>query len=151
MNIVELSEKNFSEAVTLFRLANKDFYTARELEINDVDVRKILFGGSENSFTYLLSDKGMYQGLVTVNKPDAEIKNLWLNYSIIDQPCILKLLEFSIKQFSAITLVYIWLNSTDLDTQGVVEDYGFEYTGEQDYIDKEKNILRYKYVFKRKK
>ena len=151
MNIVELSEKNISEAITLFRLANKDFYAARELDVNDVDVRAMLFGGSEFSFTYLLSDKGMYQGLVTVNKPDAEIKNLWLNYSIIDQPCILKLLEFSIKQFSAITLVYICLNSTDFDTQSVVEDYGFEYTGEQDYIDKERNLLRYKYVFKRKK
>ena len=32
-----------------------------------------------------------------------------------------------------------------------LEDFGFEYTGEQNYLDKEKSVLDFRYVYRRKK
>ena len=151
MNIVELSEKNLFEAVSLFRVAKGSFYEALGQDPSDVDVRKMLLEDDPNSFSYMLSDKGVFGGLVTVNKPQAEIKNLWLNYDLLEEGAFQKLMEFAIKQFSAITLVYFWIDSVDGKLAEVLEDYGFEYTGEQDYVDKEKNLLKFKYMFKRKK
>ena len=42
MNIVELSEKNLFEAVSLFRVAKGSFYEALGQDPSDVDVRKML-------------------------------------------------------------------------------------------------------------
>ncbi len=151
MNIVELSEKNINEAINVFRNSKKDFYLALGTEVDDETIRAHLIGDENASITYLLTDKGTCQGVVTVNKSKAEIENFCLNYQIIAESSIIKLMEFAIKQFSAITYVLIWIDSTDTQTAEVIENYGFEYTGEQDYVDKERNILKFKYYFKRKK
>ncbi len=151
MNIVELSEKNIQEATNLFVLAKQDFYQAIGKDINSVNVEEVLKVSDETVTTYLLADKGVYQSLVTVNKPTSTIDNLWINFDIIEEQYLSKFMEFVIKQFSAITLVFLWVDTTDEKLTHMVEDYGFEYTGEQNYIDGEKNILNLRYVYKRRK
>ncbi len=151
MNIVELSEKNLPEAKKLFHLAKNNFYEALGIDIESVNLEQVLKQDDDTVATYMLVDKGVYQSLVTINKPCSRIENLWINFDIVEEQYLSKFMEFVIKQFSAITLVFYWVDSTDYKTTHLIEDYGFEYTGEQNYIDKEKNVLTYRYVYKRKK
>lgn len=151
MNILELTERNVAEARNLFMLAKGGFYEAIGQDVADVDIEKVLKLDDDTVTTYLLVDKGVYQSLVTVNKPTSTIDNFWVNFDIVDEQYLSKFMEFVIKQFSAITLVFLWVDSTDDKLAALVEDYGFEYTGEQNYIDGEKNILNFRYVYKRRK
>lgn len=151
MNIVELSEKNFAEAKSLFLLSKGEFYKALGEDPQEVDVAKVLKTDDDASNTYMLVDKGVYQCLVTVSKPTSSIENLWINFDAVEEQYLSKFMEFVIKQFSAITLVFFSVDSTDYKTTHLIEDYGFEYTGEQHYVDKEKNLLTFRYVYKRKK
>lgn len=89
--------------------------------------------------------------MATIEKSKAEIRNMYVNFDLVDEFFASKFLEFVIKQFSAITRVFVWVVSLDFKACEMLEDYGFEYTGEQEYICKEKNILKYRYLFKRKK
>ena len=149
MNIVELSEKNIVEAKGLFVLAKRSFYEALGQDVESADFESAL--KIEDASTYMLADKGVYQALVTVNKSASTIENLWINFDIVEEQYLSKFLEFVIKQFSAITLVFYWVDSTDDKVTHLIEDYGFEYTGEQNYVNKENNLLSYRYVYKRKK
>ncbi len=151
MNIVELSEKNLAEAKNLFYLAKGDFYKALDEDIASADLNKVLKTDEDSANTYMLADKGVYQCLVTVSKPLSSIVNLWINFDLVEEQYLSKFMEFVIKQFSAITLVFFNVDSTDYKTTHLIEDYGFEYTGEQHYVDKEKNLLTFRYVYKRKK
>lgn len=151
MNIVEISEKNLQEAKNLFYYAKSNFYEAMGMDIQAESIDKVLKLGSDSVTNYLLSDKGVFQALVTVNKPTATIDNLFVNFDIIEEQYLSKFMEFVIKQFSAITLVFYWVDSLDEKMTALIENYGFEYTGEQSYIDKEKNILAFRYMYKRKK
>lgn len=149
MNIVELSEKNIVEAKGLFVLAKRSFYEALGQDMESADFESAL--KIEDASTYMLADKGVYQALVTVNKSASTIENLWINFDIVEEQYLSKFMEFVIKQFSAITLVFYWVDSTDDKVTHLIEDYGFEYTGEQNYVNKENNLLSYRYVYKRKK
>ncbi len=149
MNIVELSEKNIVEAKGLFVLAKRSFYEALGQDVESADFESAL--KIEDASTYMLADKGVYQALVTVNKSASTIENLWINFDIVEEQYLSKFMEFVIKQFSAITLVFYWVDSTDDKVTHLIEDYGFEYTGEQNYVNKENNLLSYRYVYKRKK
>lgn len=151
MNIVELSEKNILEAKNLFLLSKSDFYQALGKNIEEVDLNTVLKVNDDTVGTYMLADKGVYQCLVTVNKPTATIENLWINFDIIDEQYLNKFMEFVIKQFSAITLVFIWVDSLDEKLTNMLENYGFEYTGEQNYLLKDKNLLAFRYMYRRKK
>ncbi len=151
MNIVELSEKNISEAKSLFVLAKRSFYQALGEDVEAVPFEKVLKTDDDSVSTYMLADKGVYQALVTINKPASRIENLWINFDLVEEQYLSKFMEFVIKQFSAITLVFYWVDSTDDKTTHLIEDYGFEYTGEQNYVNKENNVLSFRYVYKRKK
>lgn len=151
MNIVELSDKNVLEAKNLFLLAKSNFYQALGKDVEEVDLNKVLKVDDDTVATYMLADKGVYQCLVTVNKPNSTIDNLWINFDVIEEQYLNKFMEFVIKQFSAITLVFLWVNSTDDKLTEMIENYGFEYTGEQNYLDKDTNVLAFRYMYRRKK
>jgi len=152
MNIVELSEKNMNEAVKVYKRVQLPLYEQLVKQLPEDNVIKKDFYGSEgDGITYLFTEKGNCNGLVTIDKPTAEIKNLSLDFDNLSQSDLNKILEFTLKQFSAISLVFLWVNSLDNSVMDLIEQYGFEYTGQQDYLNKDKFISNYKYVFRRKK
>ena len=152
MNIVELNEKNLTEALKTFKKFRNSFYseTGRDMP-DDEQIKDDLFGTYGDEITYVFTEKGNCFGLVTIDKPNAEIRNLTLDLNALEKDNLQKVLDFSLKQFSAISLVFVWVSSLDGDVIDVLETYGFEYTGEQDYIDKEKHISSYRYVYRRKR
>lgn len=151
MNIVELSEKNIAEAKNLFVIAKGEFFNAMDRDAEIIDIGQYLLPQSDSFVTYMLADKGVYQSLVTLNKSTATIENLWINFGIAEDMYLSKFLEFAIKQFSAQPLVFYWVESTDEKVTRLIENYGFDYTGEQAYVDKERNISKFRYVYRRKK
>lgn len=153
MNINELSEKNLRDAVQMYKLHTKDYFNyVHGSDFSDDDIADMLQDlDADGDFTYLFCDKGTTLAMLTVSKQRAEIINMFVNFSSCDEFFATKFLEFAIKQFSAITRVFIWVPSVHTSIQFMLEDYGFEYTGEQQYISKEHNLLKFKYVFKRKK
>ncbi len=153
MNINELSEKNLHEVVNFYKNATKDYFHLLPVKdcTNEELENMFLDGESEGDFTYLFTDKGSTLALVTCSKPKAEIVNMCVNFDLVDEGFTQKFLEFVIKQFSAITRVFIWVCSLDGKISEMLENYGFEYTGEQKYISKEHNLLQFRYVYKRKK
>ena len=152
MNIVEVSEKNLREAIDIYKRDRAEFYAALSKEFpSDESLETELLGYETGAISYILSDKGKAYALFTTDKDSAEISNLCIDIDLLDAPVITKALEFAIKQFSAITLVFIWVDSLNGRISEILEDFGFEYTGEQNYLDKEKSILEFRYVFRRKK
>lgn len=152
MNINELTDKNLSDAVLLYRIAVKNCPNYDACELGDEEIAKKYKDAEYNGdYTYMFYDRGQPLAVVTVCKFLAEIQNMSINHSLVDKSFYDKFLEFVIKQFSAITRVFLWVLSVDISTSNMLEDYGFEYTGEQEYVSKEHNILRFKYVYKRKK
>ncbi len=152
MNIVELNEKNLNEALRIFKSTKTEYYKAVDEQMPADEVIAEGFRGvSGEGITYLFTEKGVANGLVTIDKPIAEIKNFSIDFTALSKADLTKILEFTVKQFSAITLVFIWVTSIDGAVMELIEDFGFEYTGEQDYIDKAKFLSAYKYVFRRKK
>ncbi len=151
MNVVELSEKNLPEAIRIYKKSKEPFFQALGKDLPSDEMVENEFYRYDTAITYLFMDKGTAHALITVNKDTARIENLCVDFIALDEQGLNKVLEFAIKQFSAITFVYVWVDSVDFATSEYVENYGFEYTGEQDYIDKEKFISKYKYVFRRKK
>lgn len=152
MNIVELNEKNLGEAISLYKRTKAELYNAlcREMP-SDAEIEENLSGRNSGAITFLFVEKSVTYGLVTVNKASQEIENLCIDFALCNADVKQRILEFSIKQFSTITLVFVWVDSTEGLVSELISDYGFEYTGVQDYIDKQKSISRYKYFFKRKK
>ena len=152
MNVVEVSEKNLHEALEFYKRDRADFYSALGKALPDDDKLEIdLLGYETGAISYILSDKGKAYALFTTDKDSAEISNLCVDLSVLDRSIVTKTLEFAIKQFSSITLVYVWVDSLNGSISEILEDFGFEYTGEQNYLDKEKSILNFRYVFRRKK
>ena len=152
MNIVELNEKNLPEAIRTFKRLNAPIFEQISVEMpDDGAIESSFYGSNGEGITYVFTEKGNCNGLVTIDKADAQIKNFSLDLGVLGANELNKILEFTLKQFSAITLVFIWVNSINVPLAEVIENYGFEYTGEQDYIDKERFISDYKYVFRRKK
>lgn len=152
MNIVELNEKNLSDALDIYKRTKAEYFVAVGKAIpDDKTIEDSLYCDETGALTFLFVEKGAVYGLVTVNKSTAEIENFCVDFSIADESVKQRMLEFSIKQFSTITLVFIWVDSISSALSDMLESYGFEYTGEQDYIDKQRGISRYKYVFRRKK
>ena len=153
MTISELSERNINDALSLYKLTTKDYLekTPRG-EWSDEEICQMLLDGTtDGDVTYMFSDKGVFLSMVTIAKAKAEIMNLHINFDLIDNYFPNRFLEFIIKQYSAISRVFVWVCSIDTKLCEVLEDYGFEYTGEQQYLNKESNVLRFRYVFKRKK
>lgn len=152
MNVVEVSEKNLHEALDFYKRDRVDFYSALNKDLpGDERLETELLGYETGAISYVLSDKGKAYALFTTDKDSAEISNLCFDLASLDKAIVTKTLEFAIKQFSAITLVYTWVDSLNNRVSEVLEDFGFEYTGEQNYLDKEKAILNFRYVFRRKK
>lgn len=153
MTISELTEKNVNDALALYKHSTKDYLdlTPRGLLSDEEICKMLLKGETEDDITYLFYDKGALLSMVTISKSKAEIFNLHVNFDLIDNYFPTRLLEFIIKQYSAISRVFIWVCSVNLKLCGMLEDYGFEYTGEQQYLNKDSNILRFRYVFRRKK
>lgn len=152
MNIVELSDKYLGEAIKIYKKTKADFYQAIGKEMpSDEEITRMLYGEETGSISFVFVEKAVTYGLVTVNKATAEIENLCIDFSIGTGAIRQRILEFSIKQFSTITLVFIWTDTTEVALANLLEEYGFEYTGEQDYINKTSSISKYKYVFRRKK
>ncbi|MBO4572756.1 MAG: hypothetical protein J5762_03200 [Clostridia bacterium] len=152
MNIVELNEKNLGEALRIFKKTKAEYYEAVGEEIpSDSVIGEGFRGVSGEGITYLFTEKGVCNALVTIDKPIAEIRNFSIDFSALGEADLTKILEFTVKQFSAITLVFIWITSLDNAVMDLIEGFGFEYTGEQDYIDKDKFLSAYKYVYRRKK
>lgn len=153
MNINELSEKNLHDAVQMYKTSVSAY--AKFLpngESSDEEIAQTFLDYENNGdFTYLFYDRGAPVAMATIEKSKAEIRNLFVNFDLIDEFFTTKYLEFIIKQFSAITRVFIWVVSLDTKACEMLEDYGFEYTGEQEYLSKENNILKFRYLFKRKK
>ena len=152
MNIVELNEKNLNEALKVFKRIKTPYFNDIGAEIpSDEAVIGSFRGASGDGITYVFTEKGNCFGLVTVDKSVAEIKNLTMDLNSLSSSDRTRIIEFTLKQFSSITLVFIWVSSLDTAISSLLEDYGFEYTGEQDYINKDRFISNYKYVFRRKK
>lgn len=153
MNISEINERNVADALTLYKSATADYcdYFGKKLVSYDDFAEKMLKNEKDGDFCYLFYDKTTLLAMVTIAKQRAEIENLYVNFDVVDQYFGNKYLEFVIKQFSAISRVSVWVVSKDLKLIDLIESYGFEYTGEQEYLSKENYILRYKYIFKRKK
>ena len=152
MNIVEVSEKNVREAVELFKRSKEKLYDAISATIKaDEELEKDILGYETGAISYVLSDKGKAYALFTVDKDNAELLNFCVDYTVVDAASIERCLEFAVKQFSSITFVFTWVDSFDSALSDCLEAFGFEYTGEQDYLDKEKFVLRFRYVYRRKK
>lgn len=153
MNIVELSDKNLCDAIALYKFATKDYLNLTDQkDFSDEKIGNFLMQSvNDSGFTYLFYDKSVVIAMVTINKNSAEIENMFINYNLIDSYFSEKFLEFVIKQFSAISRVFVWVVSIDSKAIDMIEGYGFEYTGEQQYISKEDNVLRFRYLFRRKK
>ena len=152
MNIVELNERNLNDALKVYKKVRMPYYEQLSLSVPEDNVIKNGFYGSNGEgITYSFTEKGSCNGLVTIDKAVAEIKNLSLDFTALSALDLNKILEFTLKQFSAISLVFIWVNSLNTEVIDLIEGYGFEYTGEQEYVDKERFISDYKYVYKRKK
>ena len=152
MNIVELNEKNLNDALNVYKKTKARYFEALGKDLpDDKTIEDSLYCDETGAITFLFVEKSVVYGLVTVNKSTAEIENLCIDFAIADDSVKQRMLEFAIKQFSTITLVFVWADSTATDVSDLLESYGFEYTGEQDYIDKQRGISRNKYVFRRKK
>mgnify|MGYP002521797304 CR=1 FL=1 len=152
MNIVELSDKYIGEVLRIYKTEKSEYFRAIGKEMpTDEEILHSLNGKDTGSISFAFVEKSVTYGMVTVNKSTAEIENLCIDYAIADKAARQRMLEFSIKQFSTITLVFIWTDTTEVTLSNLLEDYGFEYTGEQDYVNKERSISKYKYVFRRKK
>lgn len=152
MTIVELNEKYLGEALNFFKRERGVVCAEIGTELpEDSQIKEGFYGKSGEGITYLFLEKGNCNAIITVDKPSCEICNLIIDFNAMSAPNIQKLLEFTLKQFSAVTLVFFWVTSTETKLLDLIEDYGFEYTGEQDYIDKQRFISRYKYSFRRKR
>ena len=152
MNVVEVSEKNLKDAIDIFKRLTAPLYEAVPMPVpDDNELESILMGYESGAISYMLADKGKAYALFTVNKDNAEIENFCVDDSACSDAAINKTLEFAIKQFSAITLVFTWVDSLNTKLSEILENYGFEYTGEQDYLNKDKFISRFHYVYRRKK
>ena len=152
MNVVEVSEKNLKDAIEIYKRLTAPLYEAVPMPVpDDNELESILMGYESGAISYMLADKGKAYALFTVNKDNAEIENFCVDDSACGDSAINKTLEFAIKQFSAITLVFTWVDSLNTKLSEILENYGFEYTGEQDYLNKDKFISRFHYVYRRKK
>ena len=152
MNIVELNERNLPEALRVYKKFQAEIceQTGRVLP-EDSEIEDSFYGTNGEGITYTFLEKGNCFGLVTIDKATAEIKNLTMDFSLLSKSDLMRVTEFTLKQFSAITLVFVWVNSLQSELMNFLEDYGFEYTGQQDYLDKSKYIQNYRYVYKRKR
>ena len=152
MTIVELNEKNFNDALNFLKKEMGALCEEMESSLpEDAEIQSSFRGKSGDGITYLFLEKGNCNALVTVDKPSCEIQNFAIDFKVVNKTNLQKILEFTLKQFSAVTLVFIWVNSLEKELLDLIEAYGFEYTGEQDYINKERFISRYKYSFRRKR
>lgn len=153
MNIFELSEKNLNDAVALYRNTTEKYLEyLSDHPLTDDEIGKMLMEYElRGDFTYVFYDRGNAIAMVSICKSSAEIANLHVNFDAVDPHFPDKFLEFVVKQFSTIVRVFTTVVSCDTKAVDLLEKYGFEYTGEQEYISKEKNVLRYRYVYKRKK
>lgn len=152
MNIIELNERNYPEALRAYKKARVCYCETLGIDMpDDETIRKSFYGTTGEGITYLFTEKGTANGLVTIDKASQEIKNLSLDFAALSKPDLNKILEFTLKQFSAIALVFVWVSSLSGDVISLIEEYGFEYTGEQGYVDKDKFISDYKYVYRRKR
>jgi len=152
MNVVEVTEKNVREIVEFYKRCKADYFSAINSDGSSFDALcEELMGYESGAISYALVDKGKAYALFTCDKDSAELSNLCIDHSAIDGNTCKKLLEFAIKQFSSITFVFTWVDSLDSRLAETIEDFGFEYTGEQDYIDKERFLSRFRYVYRRKK
>lgn len=152
MNIIEVSEKNVKEAIDLFKRSKAALYEAISTPMKDDSaLEEELLGYETGAISYVLSDKGKAYALFTIDKDDAELSNLCIDGKVVDAQTMEKCLEFAAKQFSSITFVFTWVDSLDVILSEYLESFGFEYTGEQDYLDKEKFLSRFRYVYRRKK
>ena len=152
MNVVEVTEKNLREAIELYKRSKAEFFSAIDTPMKDDEaLGEELMGYETGALSYVLADKGKAYALFTSDKDAAELSNLCIDYNAVDEAARERFLEFAIKQFSSITFVFTWADSLDDKLVDVLEGYGFEYTGEQYYLDKNKSVLRYHYVYRRKK
>ena len=152
MNVVEVCERNLKEAIDLYKRTKSEYFSAIGASMKeDAELEEELLGYETGSIQYVLADKGKAYALFTVDKDNAELTNLCVDHRVVDRSNIDKCLEFAVKQFSSITFVFTWADSLDQTLSDSLEDFGFEYTGEQDYLDKEKMVLRFRYVYRRKK
>ena len=152
MNVVEVCERNLKEAVDLYKRTKAEYFSTIGAKMKeDSALEDELLGYETGSISYVLADKGKAYALFTVDKENAELANLCVDHQIVDRAAIERCLEFAVKQFSSITFVFTWADSLDASLSNSLEDFGFEYTGEQNYLDKEKTILRFRYVYRRKK
>ena len=152
MNVVEVCERNLKEAVDLYKRTKAEYFSTIGAKMKeDSALEDELLGYETGSISYVLADKGKAYALFTVDKENAELANLCVDHQIVDRAAMERCLEFAVKQFSSITFVFTWADSLDASLSNSLEDFGFEYTGEQNYLDKEKTILRFRYVYRRKK
>ena len=152
MNIVELNEKNLPEALRVYKKFQAEVCEQTGAALpEDGEIEESFYGSNGEGITYTFLEKGNCFGLVTIDKAVAEIKNLTVDFSLLSKSDLMRVTEFTLKQFSAITLVFVWVSSLQTELMDFLEEYGFEYTGQQDYLDKAKYIQNYRYVYKRKK
>lgn len=152
MNIVEVSEKNVKEAIELFKRSKSALYEAISAPMKeDSLIEEDLLGYETGAISYVLSDKGRAYVLFTIDKDNAELSNFCVDKKAVDAAAMERCLEFAAKQFSSLTFVFTWVDSLDVTLSDFLEAFGFEYTGEQNYLDKEKLVLRFRYVYRRKK
>ena len=152
MNVVEVCERNLKEAVDLYKRTKAEYFSTIGAKMKeDSALEDELLGYETGSISYVLADKGKAYALFTVDKENAELANLCVDHQIVDRAAMERCLEFAVKQFSSITFVFTWADSLDASLSNSLEDFGFEYTGEQNYLDKEKTVLRFRYVYRRKK
>lgn len=152
MTIVEMNEKNFTEGLNFFKREKGALCKDIGIQLpEDSEISKGFYGKSGEGITYLFLEKGNCNALITVDKPNCTIESLIIDFNAMNSVNMQKLLEFTLKQFSAVTLVFLWVTSLEIKLLELIEQYGFEYTGEQDYIDKQRFISNYKYSFRRKK
>ena len=152
MTIFELSEKNIGDAVALYKTTTESYSDYLPNPPTDEEIAEKLFSFERRGdFTYLFYDKGVIVAMISVCKTVGEVENIHVNFPLVESSFPAKFLEFAVKQLSNFPRIGTTVVSTDSCAVEMLEKYGFEYTGEQEYISKEHNVLRYKYVCKRKK
>ncbi|MDY4187128.1 MAG: GNAT family N-acetyltransferase [Candidatus Borkfalkiaceae bacterium] len=155
MYIVEMTEKNVDDVASCYvlgwkssheKLYDSDYVQAFSPEKTAAFLRKDQ--GLER-ITFVAYDKGKAVGFITIDKEKCDIPRLYVIPEKQRQGVGTKLIEFGIKQLSAITRIYVSLLAANEAGVGFFEDYGFEFTGEQRTL--KNGQLELKYVYKRKK
>lgn len=155
MYIVEMTEKNLGDVASCYVLGWKsshsklyanDYVEAFTPEKTAAFLKKDQ--GTER-ITFVAYDKGNAIGFITIDKEKCDIPRLYVIPEKQRQGVGTKLIEFGIKQLSAITRIYVSLLAANEPGIGFFEGYGFEFTGEQRTL--KTGLLELKYVYKRKK